>query len=148
MNLQMPSRTTFAASVMVLIGGLQLLTGLATVRDPDAVYTGGDAIRVIDSHLLSLDPLGWGWIYLIAGAFVVAVGVVLAMNTQRDPWPAVGVCAVVLSGLIAFWVPLDLMSSYQTTLAYIVILWGLTTDARREVGADEDGQSVDDGATS
>lgn len=97
-------------------------------------------MRAMDSHLFSLDALAWGWIHLIIGIALVAVGLVLALYSQRDPWPTAGIATTILSGVAMFWVPLDITAGYQQVLAYVVVLFALTTDPDRT----SDDEQLDD----
>jgi hypothetical protein len=109
---------TFAASIMVLIGGFQVIAGLAAIIN--------DQFYVVARHYaFDLDVTAWGWIHLIVGVFMLLTG--LALFAGRT-WAAV--TALVLAMLSAvsnfFFLP------YYPWWALVVIaldawvIWSLT----------------------
>ena len=109
---------TFAASIMVLIGGFQVIAGLAAIIN--------DQFYVVARHYaFDIDVTAWGWIHLIVGVFMFFTG--LALFAGRT-WAAVA--ALVLAMLSAlsnfFFLP------YYPWWALVVIaldawvIWSLT----------------------
>ena len=109
---------TFAASIMVLIGGFQVIAGLAAIIN--------DQFYVVARHYaFDIDVTAWGWIHLIVGVFMFFTG--LALFAGRT-WAAV--TALVLAMLSAvsnfFFLP------YYPWWALVVIaldawvIWSLT----------------------
>jgi uncharacterized membrane protein HdeD (DUF308 family) len=126
MNLTIPSRTTFAGTLMALIGALQALAGLALVRDgsPFSVSPRGTSYA---GRLFALSDLTWGWLHLIAGAALALVGLSLGLRDRRPPWPTIGVGVTFVAGLVALAAPFDVATG-ELVLFYLLILWALTTD--------------------
>ena len=71
---------TFAGIMLVLVGGLQILQGIAAVAKDEVYVTGID-------YVYKLDVTAWGWIHLILGAIAVAVGIGILMD---QTWGLVG----------------------------------------------------------
>ena len=87
---------TFAAVVMLLAGGYNLLTGIAAITDDDTLT--GAAKEVLFGFNLTV----WGWSTLLLGAFQGLAGILIL---QRNEWGlALGVSLAGLSALITVFV--------------------------------------------
>jgi hypothetical protein len=84
---------TFAASMMVLVGCFQALTGLAAILNDDFFV-------VTRNYTYDLSTTTWGWIHLIVGIAVAATG--FALFAGRT-WAAVtALFLAMLSALTSF----------------------------------------------
>ena len=109
---------TFAASMLVLVGCFQALTGLVAIFDDNFFV-------VTRNYTYDLDTTAWGWIHLIVGVAVAATG--FALFTGRT-WAAVtALFLAMLSALTSFF-----FIPYYPWWALLVIalnawvIWSLT----------------------
>src|SRR5215469_5537138 len=74
--------TVFAGAVMLIVGSLDALYGLAAILNNEVILVGGHGVILADITT-------WGWIHLILGSLVAITGLGLfaAANTAR--WAAV-----------------------------------------------------------
>jgi hypothetical protein len=109
---------TFAASIMVLIGGFQVIAGLAGIIN--------DQFYVVARHYaFDLDVTAWGWIHLVVGIFMFFTG--LALFAGRT-WAAVAALVLAMLSAVSnfFFLP------YYPWWALVVIaldawvIWSLT----------------------
>ena len=70
--------TVFAGAVMLIVGSLDALYGLAAILNNEVVIVGGQGVIIADVTT-------WGWIHLILGSLVAATGLGLfaAANSAR-----------------------------------------------------------------
>lgn len=70
--------TVFAGAVMLIVGSLDALYGLAAILNNEVVIVGGQGVIIADVTT-------WGWIHLILGSLVAATGLGLfaAANAAR-----------------------------------------------------------------
>jgi hypothetical protein len=108
----------FAASMMVMIGAFSIVAGLAAILDDDYLV-------VTRRYAFDLDTTAWGWIHLVLGIAVVAVGIGLFMNKA---WA--GAVAIVLAGLIAidyfFFIPYQPVWSLVVIALSVWVIWAVT----------------------
>jgi len=108
----------FSATLMVVIGSFSTIAGLASLLDEDFV--------VVSRHYaFDLDVTAWGWIHLVLGLAMAAVGVGLFANAT---WA--GVVAIVLAGLIAidyfFFIPYEPLWSVIVIALSVWVIWAVT----------------------
>jgi hypothetical protein len=110
--------TVFAATVLMLIGVFQAITGLVAIFD-DNFYV------VTRNYTFDLDTTAWGWIHLLIGISLVAVSFGLF---SRSPWA--GVAAIMLASLSAvanfFFIPYYPFWSLLLIALDIWVIWSLT----------------------
>jgi hypothetical protein len=108
----------FAATVLVMIGIFHAIAGLVAIIDDDFY-------RVRRDYTFDLDTTGWGWIHLILGIILVAVGFALY---ARQEWAAIS--AVVLAGLSAvanfLFIPYYPLWSLVGIALAVWVIWALT----------------------
>jgi len=108
----------FAATVLVMIGIFHAIAGLVAIIDDDFY-------RVRRDYTFDLDTTGWGWIHLILGIILVAVGFALY---ARQEWAAIS--AVVLAGLSAvanfLFIPYYPVWSLVGIALDVWVIWALT----------------------
>lgn len=108
----------FAASLMVMIGAFSVVAGLAAILDDDYLV-------VSRRYAFDLDTTAWGWIHLVLGIAVVAVGIGLFMNKT---WA--GIVAIVLAGLVAidyfFFIPYQPVWSLVVIALSVWVIWAVT----------------------
>jgi hypothetical protein len=109
----------FAACVLTLVGGFHIIAGLAAIID-DEFYV------VTRNYTFDLDTSAWGWVHLLLGLLIVAVGVGLF---GRRGWAAGA--ALVIAALSAtanfFFIPYYPAWSLLMIALAIWVIWSLTT---------------------
>jgi hypothetical protein len=109
---------TFAATMMLLIGTFQAISGLAAIIDDDFFVVGAN-------YTFNLDTTAWGWIHLILGIIVALSGWFLF---ARRPWA--GVFAIFLATLSAisnfFFIPYYPFWSLLMIALAVWVIWSLT----------------------
>jgi hypothetical protein len=70
--------TFFAGVVMLIVGSLDALYGLAAILNDEVVFVGGQGVLIADVTL-------WGWVHFLLGSAVAATGIGLfaAANSAR-----------------------------------------------------------------
>lgn len=108
----------FAATIMVLTGAFQAITGLVAILD-DQFFV---AVR---GYTFDIDLTAWGWIHLIIGLAVAVAGFALFARTV---WA--GVVALVLAMLSAlsnfFFIPHYPFWSLLVIALDVWVIWALT----------------------
>ena len=111
--------TVFAACMMILIGVLQILEGLAAIiKDQFFLITSNYAFK--------FDVTAWGWIHLIWGIVVLVAGVYLF---RGGGWARV--IAVVVAGLSAIanflYIPYYPFWSLLIIALDVFVIWAVAT---------------------
>jgi hypothetical protein len=109
---------TFAATIMVLIGIFQAITGLVAIFNDDFYV-------VTSNYTFDLDTTAWGWLHLIIGAAVAWAGFSLF---SRKTWA--GVVAIALAVISAvsnfFFIPYYPFWSILMIALAVWVIWALT----------------------
>ncbi|MDX6240815.1 MAG: hypothetical protein QOG10_5635 [Kribbellaceae bacterium] len=107
----------FAATIMVMTGAFQAITGLVAILDRQFFS--------VRSYTFDLDLTAWGWIHLIIGLAVAAAGFALFARTV---WA--GVVALFLAVLSAisnfFFIPHYPFWSLLVIVLDVWVIWALT----------------------
>jgi hypothetical protein len=108
----------FAATMMVLIGVFQSLAGLVAIFN-DEFYV------VARNYTFDLDVSAWGWIHLLVGLAILAVGFGLF---ARQAWAGVaGIMLAMLSALVNFFfIPYYPLWSLLIIGLNLWVIWSLT----------------------
>lgn len=107
----------FATAVLLVEGAVHLVTGLAAVAADDVVVAG-------PVSLLLLDVTSWGWVHVVLGVVLVAVGVGLV---SRAAWARYAAVYLVLLSLLAhvLFMPFYPLLSLLGVALGVVVLWAL-----------------------
>ena len=112
------------AGIMLIVGGafqaIQAITAL--FRD--------EYLIVLPNYVFSIDLTTWGWIHLLVGVALVAIGVFLLLGTG---WARIaGIVVAALSALINFsWLPYAPLWAILAIAVDIVVIWALASGSRR-----------------
>ena len=108
----------FAASVMTLIGGFQIIAGLAAVIN-DKFFL------VTRNYAFDLDVSAWGWVHLVLGVLLVTCGIGLF---RRSAWAGVtGIFLAMLSAFANFFfIPYYPFWALLLIALDIWVIWALT----------------------
>lgn len=77
----------FAGVMMVILGCLDVIWGIAAIANNEVVVVGGHGVIV-------LDITTWGWVQLILGLALAVIGVGLCVGNVAARWAGVFVLAV------------------------------------------------------
>ncbi|WP_329275134.1 DUF7144 family membrane protein [Streptomyces sp. NBC_00691] len=113
--------TLFAGVLMVVIGILDILQGIAAIAKDD-VYT-----RVGD-YVFEFSLTGWGWTHLILGILVGLAGTGILMGSE---WGRMGgITLAVLNTVAQFlFLPYHPWWALFSMAISILVIWALTTDS-------------------
>ncbi len=99
----------FASAMMVLAGGMQIISGLVALFKDDYFV-------VTQSHILAFDYSTWGWVHLVAGIVLLSAG--MAVAAGRVWGRTIGVVIAVLSAMLN----LAFLSSYPIWSIIMIIV--------------------------
>jgi hypothetical protein len=108
----------FAAVVLLVVGGLDALYGLAAILNNDVVVVGGHGTVVADVTT-------WGWITLVLGVVLIltAIGLLVEMSAAR--WAAVA--AIAIGAVLQFaWFPAAPLWTLLIIGLSVVVIYQLT----------------------
>jgi hypothetical protein len=109
----------FAASILTLVGAFHIIDGLAALFNDDFFV-------VSRNYTFDLDTTAWGWIHLVLGVLMLAVG--FGLFSQR-PWAAVTAASLAILSAIAnfFFIPFYPFWSILIIALDVWIIWSLTS---------------------
>jgi hypothetical protein len=114
----------FAAIVLVVAGGFDLLYGFIALAMPDSAYftTGGGALFLFDVQ-------GWGWWHVTSGALLVVVGAFLFTGAT---WARVIAIILVILNAIGqlFLLPVQPWWSLIVLTLDFLVIYALTVHGR------------------
>jgi hypothetical protein len=110
--------TLFAGVLLLLVGSLSALYGLAAILNDEIVVVGGQGVMIADIT-------AWGWIHFILGSIVAATG--LGLFAAAD-WARVAAIFFVLVNAIAqiVWFPAAPLWAFLMIILDTTILYQLT----------------------
>ena len=119
--------TYFAAIMMMLSGGFEILQGLSAIIKKNLYVVNKDYIYKINVN-------GWGWIHLILGVIVLLAGIALLGGAL---WARiVGIAMAALIAIANFlWLPYYPVWAIVLIALNVVVIWALTAHGR-DVAAD------------
>lgn len=114
--------TAFAAVLMITVGGLHAIIGLAAIFE-DEFYV------LTRDYVFKFDVTAWGWVHLIAGLVVAAAGFGLFSGAVWARVIGVIVAALSIIANFAFlpWYP---VGSTVIIALDIGVIWALTAHGR------------------
>jgi hypothetical protein len=110
--------TVFAGAVMLIVGSLDALYGLAAILNDEVVIVGGQGVIIADVTT-------WGWIHLILGSIVAATGLGLFAAAESARWAAVFFVSLNAVSQIV-WFPAAPLWAFLMILLDVAILYQLT----------------------
>jgi hypothetical protein len=114
--------TVFAGAVMIISGIMHVIQGVVALANSDFYVVGRE-------YTFQFDVTAWGWIQLLIGIGLVAVGYFVFMATPWARWTGLVIVAVSMIANFA-WLP------YYPVWGIIVlaldgaVIWALTVDTR------------------
>ena len=113
-----PGGIVFAATILLMVGIFQAIAGLVAIFNDDFYV-------ITENYTFDLDTTVWGWIHLILGILVAAVGWSLF---ARKTWAGVAAITIAMLSAIAnfFFIPYyPFWAILQIALA-VWVIWALT----------------------
>lgn len=110
--------TIFAGALMLIVGSLDALWGLAAVLNDDVVFVGGQGVLVADVTT-------WGWVHLILGSIVAATGLGLFAGTDWARFTAIFFVSINTVSQIV-WFPAAPLWAFLIILLNVTIIYQLT----------------------
>lgn len=110
--------TVFAGVVLVIVGSLDALYGLAAILNNEVVIVGGNGVIIADITT-------WGWVHLILGSIVAITGLGLFAGADSARWAAVFFITVSAISQIV-WFPAAPLWAFLMILLDVVIIYQLT----------------------
>ena len=118
--------STFATGVSVFGAAMLMMSGLAQALGGVAALINDEFLVRIGGYIYAFDSTTWGWIHLILGAGLVAVGCFILIGRS---WAFVtGIILAGLNGLLNFlWLPAAPVSAAILIAIDVLIIWALAT---------------------
>jgi hypothetical protein len=114
--------TAFAGTMMVLVGTLHIIAGIAGIAKDDVLVRAQD-------YTFQFSTTTWGWIHLIAGIVVLGSG--LAIFSGSVFARTIGVFMALLSAVIGFtWIPYYPVWGVVIVAIAVSVIWALTAHGR------------------
>ncbi|HWC09150.1 MAG TPA: hypothetical protein VG458_08860 [Solirubrobacterales bacterium] len=110
--------TVFAGAVMLIVGSLDALWGLAAILNDDIVFVGGQGV-------ILADVTTWGWVHLILGSIVACTGLGLFAGTEWARFAAIFFVAINAVSQIV-WFPAAPLWAFLMILLDVTIIYQLT----------------------
>ncbi|MEU4267979.1 hypothetical protein [Streptomyces sp. NPDC026092] len=112
--------TMFAGVLMLVIGVLDILQGIAAIAEDDVYQRVGD-------YVFKWDLTGWGWVHLILGILVAAAGAGILKGSE---WGRVGGITLASLNVIAqfMFLPYHPWWALFSMAISIFVIWALATD--------------------
>jgi hypothetical protein len=113
----------FAGVIMIVGGAFQAVEGLAGIVNDQWLV-------VVENYFLAFDITLWGWIHLLVGLALLAIGIFLLRGAT---WARVaGMIVAVISAIINFaWLPYSPWWSLMVIAIDVLIIWALASYLRQ-----------------
>jgi hypothetical protein len=112
--------TVFAGMVLVIVGFLDALWGLAAILNDQVVFVGNGGHGVMVA-----DVTTWGWVHLILGSIVALTGMALFTGNTTARWVAVFFVTVSAISQIVYF-PLAPLWAFLIIILDVTIIYQLT----------------------
>ena len=110
--------TVFAGMVLVIVGFLDALWGLAGILNDQVLVVGGHGAIIADVTT-------WGWVHLILGSVMALTGMALFAGSSTARWVAVLFVTVNAISQIVFF-PLAPLWAFLIIILDVTIIYQLT----------------------
>ena len=108
----------FAGALLLIVGSLDALWGLAAILNDQVVVVGGRGAIIADLTT-------WGWIHLILGSVVALTGIGLFTGSSGARWAAVFFVALNAIAQIV-WFPAAPLWAFLMIILDVTIIYQLT----------------------
>jgi hypothetical protein len=115
--------SVFAGMMLILGGGFESLQAIAAIVNDQYIV-------VLPNYVYAFDLTTWGWIHLIIGLALIAIGISLLLG---QGWARVaGIVVAAVAALINFtWLPYSPLWAIVLIAIDILVIWALIS-VRRE----------------
>ncbi|HEX3239692.1 MAG TPA: hypothetical protein VHR18_06105 [Solirubrobacterales bacterium] len=110
--------TYFAGVLLLIVGSLDALWGLAAILNDDIVFVGGQGVIVADVTT-------WGWVHLILGSIVACTGLGLFTGAEWARFAALFFITINAVAQIV-WFPAAPLWAFLMILLDVTIIYQLT----------------------
>jgi hypothetical protein len=110
--------TVFAGALMLIVGSLDALWGLAGILNDEIVFVGGEGVIIADVTT-------WGWIHFILGSIVAATGLGLFTGAEWARFAAIFFVSINAVAQIV-WFPAAPLWAFMMILLDVTIIYQLT----------------------
>jgi hypothetical protein len=109
----------FAGIMLIIGGGFQVIQSIAAIAKDEYIV-------VLPNYVFSIDVSGWGWIHLLVGLILAAIGVFLLLGKG---WARIaGIVVAGLSAIVNFsWLPYSPLWALLSIAVDILVIWALAT---------------------
>jgi hypothetical protein len=110
--------TVFAGMVLVIVGSLDALWGLAAILNDQVLVVGGHGAIIADVTT-------WGWVHLFLGSIMALTGMALFTGNSTARWLAV--LFVTINAILQIvWFPLAPLWAFLIIILDVTIIYQLT----------------------
>jgi hypothetical protein len=110
--------TVFTGSLLLIVGSLDALWGLAGILNNEMVFVGGDSVVIADVTT-------WGWVHLILGSMVALTGLGLFAAADWARWMGIFFVAVNAVAQIV-WFPAAPLWAFLMIILDVAIIYQLS----------------------
>jgi hypothetical protein len=110
--------TVFAGVLLLIVGSLDAMYGLAAILNDEIVIVGGQGVIIADVSV-------WGWIHLILGSIVAATGLGLFAGASAARWAAIFFVSINAVSQIV-WFPAAPLWAFLMIILNVTIIYQLT----------------------
>ncbi len=109
----------FAGIMLIVAGAFEVIQSIAAIANDEYLV-------VLPNYVFSIDVTGWGWIHLLIGLILAAIGVFLLLDKG---WARIaGIVIAGISALINFsWLPYSPLWALLLIAVDILVIWALAT---------------------
>ena len=111
--------SVFAGVMMIVGGGFQALEAIAAIVNDQYLV-------VLPNYIYSFDLTAWGWIHLLIGLALIAIGICLLMG---QGWARIA--GIVVAGLAALanftWLPYSPLWAIIVIAIDLLVIWALVS---------------------
>jgi hypothetical protein len=111
------------AGIMLIVGGaFQVIQSIAAIANDEYIL-------VLPNYVFSVDLTVWGWIHLLVGLILAAVGVFLLLG--KGFARIAGIVVAGISAIVNFsWLPYSPLWAMLLIAVDILVIWALATRRR------------------
>lgn len=110
--------TVFTGMILLVVGSLDALWGLAAILNDDVVLVGGHGV-------ILADVTTWGWVHLVLGSIIACTGIGLFAGNDTARVLAIVFVAINAVAQIV-WFPLAPLWAFLIIILDVTILYQLT----------------------
>jgi len=105
--------------MLIVAGAFEVIQSIAAIANDEYLV-------VLPNYVFSIDVTGWGWIHLLIGLILAAIGVFLLLGKG---WARIaGIVIAGISALINFsWLPYSPLWALLLIGVDILVIWALAT---------------------